>query len=905
MFNGHSVGEEGGPIGPRLELPRSEPGRPGRVLIPKYTPQLPCRSAGSPLEPVNIARPATSSHPSRETNMLKDKVMIFLICLIVAMSALVTAPADAQVATASSAATSVEPSSTEPSPNSTTASGQATSAAKKSDVLEEIVVTAQIRSESAQNIPLAITALGSDELEKRGITSVGDLVTGAIPTLKVSQVAGSPTVLEVAIRGFVNPNGTDITTENPVPFYIDGVYFGREQGSALDLTEIDSLTVLRGPQGTLFGKNAMGGAVQINSKEPTGEFGLRQTVEGGNLGYWKSITHLDLPRIGDLAAKLDFLATDNNGWQTNPSGPAANGNLPYNPTGTSTVQEENFGRVKATGGQLTLRYQPTDTFSVDFATDLTQAGSTNVISQVLSSSDLYTPSVWPNQTSRVDASQYPIFRPLDNQEYYGQRLSANWRVSDEFTVKSITAFRHDSSLEYNTPEPANTLPGVFVGRPDLGVVTAPAVVYDIHHKQISQEFQFIGTERELRWVGGLFFMNERGSQIDNTYFSLAFPNAVLGASPVPGLPGIASLGRATTLDPAFYLPSQITGADVKNTSAAAFGQATWSPAAFDSKLALTAGVRLGMDKKTVTRPFGFVWDSVTYAATQGASPPTPPNVPGQVCPCAPASITERRALPLFIAAYDWTENQKTYLSYSTGYRPATYSLSSQTLNPARADSAATVELGSKTEFFDHRARINLAAFRVLWKHPQENASTTAANTVEFFNGPTVTIEGFELDSSFAPMEGLVISIAGAYNNGKQPTLVSPFAPPGGAPEQQFVHIVDLPRLSGTVSVLYDVWKADYGTWRLNLDANGTSHYFSNPGISNENPGYGLLNARFGLAGMRFGENGGSLDLMLFGKNLLDRSYQVYDYHTLGVTGENSVAVFGQRATYGVSLLYKY
>jgi iron complex outermembrane receptor protein len=900
MFNGHSVEVEGGPIGPRFALPSSEPCQSGRVLIPKYTPQLLCRSAGSVLEPVNIARPATSSHPSRETNMLKDKVVVFLICFIVAISALVPAPADAQVATASNAATSGEP-----SPNSTTATGQAASAAKKSDVLEEIVVTAQIRSESAQNIPLAITALGSDELEKRGITSVGDLVTGAIPTLKVNQVAGSPTVLEVAIRGFVNPNGTDITTENPVPFYIDGVYFGREQGSALDLTEIDSLTVLRGPQGTLFGKNAMGGAVQINSKEPTGEFGLRQTVEGGNLGYWKSITHLDLPRIGDVSAKIDFLATDNNGWQTNPSGPAANGNFPYNPTSASTVQEENFGRVQATGGQLTLRYQPTDTFSVDFATDLTKAGSTNVISQVLSSSDLYTPSVWPNQTSRVDASQYPIFRPLDNQEYYGQRLTAHWHVSDGLTVKSITAFRHDSSLEYNTPEPAATLPGVFLGRGDLGVASGVVVTYDIHHKQISQEFQFIGTGNELRWVGGLFFMNERGSQIDNTYFSLAFPNAVLGASQVPGLPGIASLGKATTLDPAFYQPSQITGADVKNTSAAAFGQATWSPSAFDSKLALTAGVRLGMDKKTVMRPFGFVWDSVTYAARQGASPPTPPQVPGEVCPCAPASITERRALPLFIASYDWTENQKTYLSYSTGYRPATYSLSSQTLNPARADSAATVELGSKTEFFDHRARINLAAFRVLWRHPQENASTTAANTVEFFNGPTVTIEGLELDSSFALMEGLVISIAGAYNNGKQPTLVSPFAPPGGAPEQQFVHIVDLPRLSGTVSVLYDVLKADYGTWRLNLDANGTSHYFSNPGISNENPGYGLLNARFGLAGMRIGENGGSLDLMLFGKNLLDRSYQVYDYHTGGVTGQNSIAVFGQRATYGMSLLYRY
>lgn len=834
---------------------------------------------------------------------MSKKVVVCFLCIVAAAGAGAPAPTWADGA---SPASSVTTDQDQPGQNAAATGPMQPAAARDSGALQEVVVTAQKRSESAQNIPLAITALGADELEQRGITSVGDLVTGAIPTLKVNEVAGSPTVLEVGIRGFTNPNGTDITSENPVPFYIDDVYFGREQGAALDLTEIDNLTVLRGPQGTLFGKNAMGGAVQINSKAPTGEFDLRQTVEGGNIGYWKDITHMDLPRVGDFAAKIDFLATDNNGWQHNPSGPAVNGNDIYNPASTPpTMHEQNFGRVKATGGQFTLRYQPFDSFTADFATDYTKAESTNVISQVLSSNDLYTNVVWPDETNRADSSQYPIFRPLDSQVYYGQRLTLHWAVSDSLTLKSITAFRHDSSLEYNTPEPANTLPAVFVGRPDLGVVTAPVVTYDVHHKQFSQEFQLVGTEKDLQWVGGLFYLNERGSQIDNTFFSLAFPGTVLGASPIPSLPGIVSLGRPTTLDPAYYLPTQITGADVQTSSAAAFGQATWRPSALDSKLALTAGVRLGWDEKRVERPFGYVWDSVTYPVTQGAPAPVPPAVPGEVCPCSAVSNTERRALPLFIAAYNWTNNASTYLSYSTGYRAATFSLSSQTLDPARGDTAATAELGTKTEFFDHRARVNLALFRVLWKNPQENASTASVNTVEFFNGPTISIEGLELDSSIAPMDGLVINVGGAYYNGKQPSYNSPFVPPGEAPLGVFSHIVYLPKFSGTVSVLYDVLKASYGTWRMNLDINGTSKYFSNPNVLNDDPGYGLVNGRVGLASIRVGDHGGTLDFMLFGKNLFDKSYQNYDYATAGVTGQNNIAVFGERRTYGASVLYKY
>jgi outer membrane receptor protein involved in Fe transport len=146
--------------------------------------------------------------------------------------------------------------------------------------LEEVVVTAQKRSESLQSVPLSVAALTADALEQRGISGVASLMSGDVPSVKVEPFAGNQSVLEVSIRGFIKPNGSDITNENPVPIYIDDVYYGRQICTALELNDLDRIEVLRGPQGTLFGKNAAGGAVRLISKEPTGEFGVVATAEG-------------------------------------------------------------------------------------------------------------------------------------------------------------------------------------------------------------------------------------------------------------------------------------------------------------------------------------------------------------------------------------------------------------------------------------------------------------------------------------------------------------------------------------------------------------------------------------------------------------------------------------------------
>ncbi|MFP5306177.1 MAG: TonB-dependent receptor plug domain-containing protein, partial [Gammaproteobacteria bacterium] len=184
--------------------------------------------------------------------------------------------------------------------------------------IEEVVVTAQKRAQSLQDVPIAINALGAEELERRGISGLSGLSAGEIPALRMEPFAGNPSVMEVAIRGLQNPNGTEITQENPVPLYIDDVYFGRQQALTLELGEIERIEVLRGPQGTLFGRNAEGGAVRVVTRAPSGELGLRANAEGGNHGFWKATAHLDLPSFAGFAVKLEGLATDRDGWVRNP-----------------------------------------------------------------------------------------------------------------------------------------------------------------------------------------------------------------------------------------------------------------------------------------------------------------------------------------------------------------------------------------------------------------------------------------------------------------------------------------------------------------------------------------------------------------------------------------------------------
>ena len=150
------------------------------------------------------------------------------------------------------------------------------------EAIEEIVVTAQKREQNIQEIPFSITAIGQDAIEHRDITDIA-AVGALVPNLQVTEAPGGSTSAQIAVRGGVTINPA-LTWETTVGLYLDGVYIGKTQGSVFDVTEVQRVEVLRGPQGTLYGRNTLAGGINIVSKAPSGKLSGRTRAGIGNLG---------------------------------------------------------------------------------------------------------------------------------------------------------------------------------------------------------------------------------------------------------------------------------------------------------------------------------------------------------------------------------------------------------------------------------------------------------------------------------------------------------------------------------------------------------------------------------------------------------------------------------------------
>jgi len=191
--------------------------------------------------------------------------------------------------------------------------------AAEEDGLAEIVVTAQKRSENLQKTPIAIAVLNSATLTDRHVVSLLDLGDGAIPSLKIAPFFSRPGVLVINIRGVgVMADSNQPARDQGVGVYVDGVYLGRAQGLGAALYDVENIEVLKGPQGTLFGRNTMGGAVSIVTKKPSGKFKSNTTLGVGNYNSYNAVTHIDLPEFNNISVKIDGILSRRDGMVDNP-----------------------------------------------------------------------------------------------------------------------------------------------------------------------------------------------------------------------------------------------------------------------------------------------------------------------------------------------------------------------------------------------------------------------------------------------------------------------------------------------------------------------------------------------------------------------------------------------------------
>lgn len=699
--------------------------------------------------------------------------------------------------------------------------------AGRMSTLEEVIVTAQKRSESLQEAPISLAVFGEAALENSGFTDLGDLQS-SVPNLAMREMPSSKSAMRAFIRGVGN-NDSQITQDPAVAVYLDGAYIGRSTGLITELSDVERIEVLRGPQGTLYGRNATGGAINIISKQPSGQFGLRQEVTLGNRNLWRNQTTVDLPEVAGFSTKLSYIKGAVDGWVKNRAAGA------------------DFNELDKEAFRLAVRWTPTDSVTLDYSYDLAdmQFGSHHEQS-------LRPPraafAITPYSEDRLEsASPFMPFRTSDL-DIEGHSLTVDVTLTETLSAKSITAYREMDESLYQDYAPNPFIPWMFANEP-----------FETTQHQFSQELQLIGAPADgtINYVAGLYYFTEGAKEVATDYI---FGN---------------------------LLQSRRTKAN--NDAWAGYGQVSWRPPILDDALELTLGVRYSEDEREVDGSRIAALDGVVFNNVKGDDD------------WNNWSYTA-------IAEYTINTAASAYVKYAQGYRTGGFNgraIRPDSLRkPVDEETVDSFEIGLKSEWLDSRVRANLAVFTMNYDDLQLSfASATDVSDVNFFNAAEATINGFELDVTAVPFEGLLVSLQYGYLDTNIDEVINPVT---GLEDHGRYELPSAPQSTYTADVEYTLPPLAIGTLLVNLnyswrdDVVTTAPIYQTPYARIDS--YGLLNGRITLREIPLFERG-ELRIALWGKNLTDKEYLV------DVVGSfpwsEAVGAFGEPRSYGVDMIYEY
>lgn len=418
----------------------------------------------------------------------------------------------------------------------------------QSQALEEVVVTAQHREENLQDVPIAITAIGSEDIRTADVSDINSI---SLRTPGFSMGTFNPAQPQLFIRG-IGSNADGAGEDQSVVIFLDGVYLGRTAGQAFDLFDLERLEVLRGPQGTLYGKNAAGGALNIVTSKPSDELEAVIEVSAGDLDYLAVRGRLSGPLGDNMAGKISFSHKERDG---------------YVESLVANVDDMNGYDNNGIRGQLLIR--ATDTLdillSVD-ASDDERNGPGRTLGEGLALG-----SIVPSYPAELQTDFYENLQsnePSAETETQGLSMQIDWDINFG-TLTSITAYRSSEADVYDPQPPVD-----FAYFPVITIEN----YFDEDSDQFTQEFRIASEASDsLFWQAGVFYLNEEVDR--NEYF-----DGIIGA-PLGGAP----TGTAVP-----------TGANIQTNETESFGlfaQGTWS---FSDKWDLTIGARYTDEKKEAT-----------------------------------------------------------------------------------------------------------------------------------------------------------------------------------------------------------------------------------------------------------------------------------------------------------------
>ena len=731
-------------------------------------------------------------------------------------------------------------------PDNSIAAPSAISSARASEAarpggLEEIIVTARKRKEKLQDLAASVSALSTLDLNRRFDSDVRDFAN-ASPNVVIDDTQQGPGgVAAIYIRG-VGVADVEKSVDPAVGVVFDDVYIGQSSGSLLKAIDIDRVEVLRGPQGTLFGRNATGGVVNIARSRPTQELSGKARLTYGRFNTVKAEGVVSKGLSDTIAVKLVAAYEKSDGYF-------------YNRTLNQKAQRSTF---KSIGGEIL--FKPTDRFEISINYD--------------------------HQDTRQDPPQLvAVNRPTDLfcavysqcSPAPGVPTSGNPYVSlGNGPLGKNATFKLDLGIGKVKYDLSSDLSLTYI----LGYLkTRETITQDFDASPLT----LYHTDRPARWAqtthelrltkgnGPLTFVT--GAYLWDSHYTINLKNYI-GFAPVPLLTSAQDVRQT-------------------NKSWALFGEGDYR---ITPKLKLTIGARYTHDRKT-----SLVNDLPVYlyATTTEQNPIL--TLPGSIVMARPVSKGWSKFTPKASLSYNITSDKMVYVLYSRGYRgggfngrPATIGAATVPYNPETLDN---YEAGFKTEFFNHRLRFNASAYMMKYKDMQQDLDVPAPGTStgrenRTINAASADLKGVELEVLARPVQGLTLHGNLGYLNAKYKKFFGDIYSTGTPVDASFLKIRRAPKWTWDIGATYEAPIGPGTFW-----ATGEVHYIgvheitflNNPNL--RNPGQYIADAS-----LNYKLN--QTTVSLFGKNLADEKGWTIGYDVQGIW---SYAAPRQRRSWGVAI----
>jgi iron complex outermembrane receptor protein len=739
---------------------------------------------------------------------------------------------------------------------------QAEEASTDAAGLTEIVVTARKFSESAQSVPLSIVAATGADLEDHSVRTLSD-VQALVPNLVLQQHPSEPQSLSFAMRGQKQLDLT-LTLDPSVGLYVDGFYNPRSIGLRGAMIDISRLEVLRGPQGTLYGRNTTGGAISLYTNDPSDSYEGSVLASAGNYGQWNVEGVANFPFNADVALRIVAQHNESDGYGKDGLGARLAGEDNSYYRGKLRAR---FGdRLEAIASMSYL-----DTFSSGsiiqprgFAPGLSSPAVLQTALQMGLASSI--PQLTPQNLATAKQALESYVGGVGGNPYRTAGTDPSWSTVKVWTAGLDLKIALGEHLDlralsgYQNLKRANN--GDFDGTPYTLVGSFRSTDSDYY----SQELQLLGGTDEFNWVVGAYYGRESGNEVTVS----------------PAIP-LVNRASPTTYD-----------TDATNESSAAFVQGIWE---FIPRWRVTAGLRYSEDQRElVARNHNALIPCLVPAP--GFDTTGQPGVPGNGPAQCPRTWNDKFSDPSWLISLDheFETGVLGYAKVARGYRSGGRNLrglntlvSFSTFNP---ENVTEYEVGLKSEWFSRSLRLNFSYYYDDYTDIQRNATVatpTGAPSTRTVNAAEATVQGFEAEAVWRATDHLTLSLAVGRLDAKYDKFVDLTGDRTNEPW-------GLPEWSGNAGVRY-VYPLEIGEFAAQFDYDYQGEFVIDgqvPSVAQlTEPSRGLVNGRISIA-----LDSWNAEVAVFGRNLTDK-----EYYVSGSSSERSIgynyALLGEPRQYGV------